>query len=158
MKQDILIRYIEAGKSIREIATLEGKSAGSIRHWLRKYGLSTKNIKGYAHQCPCGESNPDKFYGHHKSICSACENKRVIERNRQHKLQAVELLGGSCQLCGFNDFPEALDFHHIDPTKKDPKFHQSSNWGMVRMRKELERCALLCANCHRGVHAGHLTL
>ena len=63
------------------------------------------------------------------------------------------------EVCGYDRCIEALEFHHIDPTKKD--FGISSkgyarSWEKVK--NEIERCVLLCANCHRGFHAGKLQL
>ena len=58
-------------------------------------------------------------------------------------------------MCGYNRCPGALEFHHMDPTKKD--FSISVD-GMTRawskVKDELEKCVLVCANCHREIHAG----
>lgn len=68
---------------------------------------------------------------------------------------AREHLGGKCMLCGYSRCLEALDFHHRDPKKKD---FGLSEGGITRSwektKKEIEKCALICANCHREVHAG----
>jgi hypothetical protein len=51
-----------------------------------------------------------------------------------------------CSHCGETD-PIVLDFHHIDPsTKETTKFN---NLGWERMMAEVEKCIVLCANCHR---------
>ena len=67
---------------------------------------------------------------------------------------AVEYKGKKCQRCGYDRCLEALEFHHLDPTQKD--FNISSkgytrSW--KRVQEELEKCVMLCANCHREVHA-----
>ena len=72
---------------------------------------------------------------------------------------AIEYKGGRCQVCGYDRCAEALEFHPLDPTKKD--FGISSkgyarSWEKVK--KEVDKCFLLCANCHREVHAGLLQL
>ena len=67
---------------------------------------------------------------------------------------AVEYKGGKCQRCSYDRCMEALEFHHRDPSQKD--FNMSSkgytrSWKRVQV--ELEKCVMLCANCHREVHA-----
>jgi 5-methylcytosine-specific restriction endonuclease McrA len=85
--------------------------------------------------------------------------KAVQKRREKVRLMAIEYKGGRCQVCGYDRCAEALEFHHLDPTKKD--FGISSkgyarSWEKVR--KEVDKCFLLCANCHREVHAGLLQL
>jgi len=57
-----------------------------------------------------------------------------------------------CTHCGFSD-PECLDFHHMNPAKKD--FHVSAMMSLSwkRIYAEAEKCIVLCANCHRKEHA-----
>jgi len=79
----------------------------------------------------------------------------VKRRRKQLRFKAVAYKGGRCELCGYDRCPEALEFHHLNGEEKD--FGISSkgytrSWAAVR--RELEKCALLCANCHREVHAG----
>lgn len=71
----------------------------------------------------------------------------------------MEYLGGKCQVCGYKTCPEALEFHHIDEAQKGFAIGQKGytrSW--QRVREEIEKCYLLCANCHREVHAGILQL
>jgi 5-methylcytosine-specific restriction endonuclease McrA len=79
----------------------------------------------------------------------------VKKRRKRLRLMAREHLGGKCMLCGYSRCLEALDFHHRDPKKKD---FGLSEGGITRSwektKKEIEKCALICANCHREVHAG----
>ena len=80
--------------------------------------------------------------------------KAVGKRRRKVRLKAIEHLGGKCIKCGYEKYPEVLEFHHRDPSQKDfnvsSKGH-SRSW--ERVRKEIEKCDLLCANCHRELHA-----
>lgn len=80
-------------------------------------------------------------------------NKSVRYRNRQ-KQKAVEYLGGECSICGYKKSLAALEFHHIDPTKKDwnPSRVMSYRWDIIK--SELDKCKLLCSNCHRELHQG----
>jgi 5-methylcytosine-specific restriction endonuclease McrA len=71
------------------------------------------------------------------------------------KLKAVAYKGGKCISCGFNKYIAAMEFHHLDSKQKDFSLSgMTISW--VRMQKELDKCALLCANCHRAAHSGEL--
>lgn len=111
------------------------------------------------HSCKdCGESDPDKFYGHRKDRCGKCHNKYVLDLGKQKRAYALELLGGCCSHCGYDKHSAALQIHHLDPTTKDPNFNCLRGWSKKRIRKELETCILLCANCHMALHAGQLLI
>jgi len=80
-------------------------------------------------------------------------SKQVIERQRKYKQQAVDYKGGKCQNCGYSKYLGALEFHHLDPTQKDfemSKFTKSPLGDFAK--EELNKCILLCANCHREAH------
>lgn len=61
--------------------------------------------------------------------------------------------GGKCQKCGYNTYQGALEFHHIDPTKKDFTIGDR-DFKLKECIEESKKCVLLCANCHREIHAG----
>ena len=79
----------------------------------------------------------------------------VAKRRRKVRLMAIEYGGGKCQLCGYHKCNRALGFHHKDPTKKD--FGLAAH-GLTRAwaktKKELDKCILVCANCHMEIHEG----
>ena len=77
----------------------------------------------------------------------------VIKRRRQNKLLLVEYKGGKCERCGYNKCISALEFHHLDPSTKEFGLTGNTN-GIERQKKEADKCILLCANCHRELHAG----
>lgn len=81
--------------------------------------------------------------------------KAVSERRKKLREMAREYKGGKCTLCGYSKCARALSFHHLDPRKKD--FGLSAK-GLTRswdkIKKELDKCMLLCANCHMEVHEG----
>jgi len=85
--------------------------------------------------------------------------KAVKRRREKIRLMSIKHKGNRCQMCGYSRCMDALEFHHLDPTKKD--FGISSkgytrSWEKVK--EEIEKCFLLCANCHREVHADILQL
>jgi hypothetical protein len=79
----------------------------------------------------------------------------VSRRRKRLRDMAREYKGGKCALCDYRRCQRALSFHHIDPKKKD--FGLSSR-GLTRswdkIKEEIDKCVLLCANCHMEVHDG----
>ena len=59
-----------------------------------------------------------------------------------------------CAKCGYNEYPIALDFHHLDPSQKDEKVSRwvSNHYSIERALEEMKKCICLCANCHRVFH------
>tara|TARA_R110000803_G_scaffold204983_1_gene271343 strand:+ start:36 stop:596 length:561 start_codon:yes stop_codon:yes gene_type:complete len=107
----------------------------------------------------CDESKPiADFYiktdGRPYSYCKKCWSRRRVAYNRNNKKDAIAYLGGSCQVCGYNKCDAALEFHHKDPTKKDFSISKHKGVGIDKIKPELDKCALLCANCHRETHQG----
>jgi len=79
----------------------------------------------------------------------------VQKRRKRIRKMAVDYRGGKCQLCGYSRCVEALEFHHLKDAKKDFGISDKGytrSWSKIR--EELDKCMLLCANCHREVHAG----
>lgn len=78
----------------------------------------------------------------------------VKKRRKKVRQMAVEFKGGKCQRCGYNRCIDALEFHHLESSKKD---FGISDKGYTRSWKkiqaELDKCQLVCANCHRELHA-----
>jgi hypothetical protein len=97
-----------------------------------------------------------KLYTEEELIVFRRKRLDALNKHRLNRQQrAVEYKGGKCQICGYSKCSRALEFHHIDPNAKEfgisSKAH-STAWD--KLCKELDKCALLCANCHREVHAG----
>lgn len=77
----------------------------------------------------------------------------VVAFRQRLKVRAVEYKGGCCSFCGYRRSYRALQFHHLDPTKKDFGIGgKSLTWEKVRV--ELDKCVLVCANCHSEIHDG----
>lgn len=77
---------------------------------------------------------------------------RIRTYAQRVKLLAIEYKGGCCQRCGYNKIPGALVFHHRDPTQKERAITGGS-YSFESLRPELDKCDLLCSNCHIEVHA-----
>lgn len=79
----------------------------------------------------------------------------VRKRRRKIREMAVDYLGGRCSQCDYDRCKEALEFHHLNSSEKDFGIsNQGYTRSWKRVQEELKKCVLLCANCHREVHAG----
>lgn len=80
-------------------------------------------------------------------------NYELVKRRRRHlKMLAVARLGGRCQKCKYNRSMQALAFHHPDPCEKEFSISNYATRSWARIRVEVDKCVLLCANCHCEVH------
>ncbi len=96
----------------------------------------------------------DKKQGHSRTQCNSC---LVNSRHKKIKQKCVDYLGSMCCGCGYNHqdenwCAEAMDFHHTND--KDFAIGGAYNRSWSRIQAELDKCVLLCARCHREVHAG----
>jgi 5-methylcytosine-specific restriction endonuclease McrA len=83
-------------------------------------------------------------------------SEKVKRWRKNTKRRIIAAMGGSCRHCGYDKCDEALECHHIDPTEKEFGFGamRANPKSWERIVVELRKCVLLCANCHREVHAG----
>lgn len=113
--------------------------------------------------CPCckRERPFEDFYGRGKSYkatywCRGCFNTYKYERVKERKKAFVRLLGDKCCKCGIrhNGKNTAIfDFHHRDEKDKKGDWTKMRNRSLERQREEIAKCILVCANCHRLIHA-----
>lgn len=107
------------------------------------------------------EKHHSLFYGNiNKSFayCKECEVKRVKTTQKDFKQNCIDYKGGKCSICGYDKCNAALDFHHLDPTKKDFAIARYSKYkscwinNQEEIKAELDKCILVCSNCHREIH------
>lgn len=79
----------------------------------------------------------------------------VQEYRKRQKRLLIEVLGGKCQICGFDKFQEALEFHHEYKDAKEFGISEGTMRSTDRKLREIKKCYLLCSNCHKGVHYGY---
>lgn len=81
--------------------------------------------------------------------------QRIKDRRHQTKSKLVAYKGGKCQVCGYNKCNDALEFHHIDPSTKSFTISSSNIYkNMNKLKEEVDKCMLVCSNCHKEIHAG----
>ena len=72
---------------------------------------------------------------------------------RKRKKEWLDSQKTACIKCGEAD-PACLDFHHVDASKKEANLSVAvAHWSISRLQKEMAKCVMLCANCHRKLHA-----
>ena len=75
----------------------------------------------------------------------------VTEFRQRRKENLIRVLGSCCCLCGYDKCIKALEFHHLDPSKKDFTI-SNDHFRLKDAVEESKKCILLCANCHRELH------
>jgi hypothetical protein len=149
-------KCIKCNSLFPKVITREGKQI-KLRH--RKYCFNCHPLKCFTENqewdSTCNKCGRNFLYdrkkGHTHNVCNSClTNKRRVEI----KLKLVEAKGGKCIICGYNKCIQALGFHHRDPTTKKFTISGSHNRTMESLLSEIEKCELVCANCHIEVEVG----
>jgi transposase len=169
---------VDSGATLEGMATALDRSVPTVRYWLAKQGLEGKARRGRPSlvsreqvetairdgartlTADCQHHGRTVFVIENSGRvrCRACRMERVVKWRRRAKRRLVEEAGGRCQLCGYDRCMAALEFHHLDPSQKS---FALSLRGVTRsfeqLRREVAKCALLCADCHAEVEAGYST-
>ena len=100
----------------------------------------------------CGIEGEEHFYKSQKWYCKKCWNRRTADTQIEKIRKLKKDYGGKCTRCGYDKSFNALEFHHLDPTQKE--FHLGNNRGLseAKLRVELDKCILVCRNCHAELH------
>lgn len=99
------------------------------------------------------EAGANKSRRHYNKVKTETGKDPIRWKREQRKAEIVEILGGACQLCGYNKTVRNLTFHHL----RDKEFSLSSRSFQFSMNKivgELKKCVLVCHNCHGEIHEG----
>jgi len=77
--------------------------------------------------------------------------KKVINWRIKVKLKLLEYKGNKCEICNYDKCKAALEFHHKDPKEKDFNIG-GKTYSFEVLKKEVDKCLLVCSNCHREIH------
>lgn len=154
------------GLSMTKIAKELNVSYVTISRYTRKFDLKANYLRNNKPKdkpkvcSKCGETDITKFNFSLYNVCKSCNGKKSKEYNQRKRLKYLELKGNKCQICGYDKYHGALEFHHTDPKDKSDKLnHQSLTQGKISfVLQELEKCILICSNCHREIHAGLINI
>ena len=157
------------GFTVQRIAEELGCGATSVRYWLKKHGLSTARMTVMSpDERPASVVRRCRTHGFTEHVltsggkryrCRRCRVAAVSARRRRVKLALVRAAGGECRLCGYDRYPGALQFHHVDPLQKTFSIaDRGVARSLERALAEAEKCVLLCANCHAEIEARIATI
>ena len=104
----------------------------------------------------CGKEFNTIPHGEKRMYCFECSpqgsSNSITMLRRRAKEIGVQKLGGVCKKCGISKI-YLLDFHHRDPLQKEGELADfSKGYNLDNFFIELNKCDLLCANCHREFH------
>ncbi len=86
--------------------------------------------------------------------CKKCVVDAVTKRRRVLKEKAVAYKGGKCEKCGYDKYIGALEFHHPENNKEFGIGQKGYTKSWEAIKKELDKCMLVCSNCHKEIAAG----
>jgi hypothetical protein len=107
----------------------------------------------------CGiEKEIEAFYtlknGRKHSNCIKCQRIKNKQKPREIKRRCIEYKGCKCQICGYSTYQGSLDFHHLDSDEKKFSIGHRHMRNFENLIPELDKCILVCKNCHCEIHAG----
>lgn len=124
----------------------------------KNFNLSTHDLQKHCPICEkifttnihnriyCYECSPEQKNG-------SAEYQKTKKRVIKHKL--IMYKGGKCQRCGYDKCEGSLQFHHRNPKEKDftvSAINLNKEFSMEVLYTEVDKCDLLCANCHGEIH------
>jgi DNA-binding CsgD family transcriptional regulator len=121
-----LLEYYQACKSLKETAYYFGIATNTVKNLIGKENIIIRQKK-------------------------VTKSQTVINWRKRTKIKLVEYKGGKCECCGYNKSNSALQFHHKDPNEKDFTIGGSS-YSFERLKTEVDKCILVCSNCHIEIH------
>jgi hypothetical protein len=166
---DKITAETKAGKTINEFCKEYGCSRTFFYKFRKEFGIESEqrgpNLAEGTKLCKtCRSTLPlDRFYSNgyteagkkkYKPSCKSCEADNKIEEHRRRIKSILEAAGRqfACELCGYDKNYAVLQFHHIEPKKKNFAISSAKSRSYEDLKKEIGLCAILCANCHTELH------
>ena len=165
MKEQIL-QLRKQGQTYKNISLKLGISISTVSYHCCEFRESEKKdlfdrskvalYQAYYDKCGNLAETATHFNLHLSSLKRNIVRPRKSKKIRKNyyrdvKQKALDYKGGKCETCGYNKSYWALDFHHKDPSQKDFTI-AGGNKSFETLKPELDKCSLLCKNCHAEEH------
>ena len=146
---DLAARHA-AGESLRSLAAASGTTVHTLSRQLKRFGYNVRSRTEASvlenHQRPQGKGSRG---GSTAASVYKCRRKKIA------MIRDYRAAHG-CSDCGENH-PACLDLHHLDPSTKDPRLGKikGRRWDALSfadIETELQKCIVLCSNCHKKRH------
>jgi hypothetical protein len=150
-------KEFEAIKSTKKYCSQEcNNKARRIRYQENK--KEPKPLEERVNNCPtkkcviCGqEFKPKTAAANQRMCCYDCMPDGIQLKRGDFLAKIKQARGGKCERCGYDICMKALEFHHLDPNKKDFTI-SNDHFKLKEAVEESKKCILICANCHRELH------
>ena len=170
ISEEALKQAVADGLSHRKLAKKFDCAVMTVRRALEKYNLKTGRSENSRECKHCGKP----LIGHQQYFCSStCKGSFYYKNNEKARLtkchdktqkglnrkkELVDYLGGKCEKCGYNKNYASLTFHHKDITTKSFPIsgRNLTDKPLETLYLEVDKCILLCHNCHSELHYPHL--
>lgn len=147
-----IIDYMASSRIKEDTITKECPVHGLVEH--RDFSSHLKNKSG-------------KIRIKSFTTCYLCVNSNFQKTRKASKNTCLKFLGECCQECGYKKCQAALDFHHVNKDSKNieikilvgnrkissPINRESNDPFIKKLIKELDKCIILCKNCHNANHS-----
>ncbi|HEY2770238.1 MAG TPA: helix-turn-helix domain-containing protein [Solirubrobacteraceae bacterium] len=172
IERERLTALVDEGLSIAQIAGQVGLSKTTVRYWMKRFGLRSRNVRppSIADEkrkakaagvnvinSVCHRHGETEFVleGRGYYRCKTCRAEGISRHRRRLKETLASEAGGCCCVCGYDRYLGALAFHHLDPEQKRLGLACGGlTLSLQTLRAEAQKCILLCSNCHAEVEAG----
>lgn len=120
---------------------------------FHKNSRKSDGLQNYCKSCKSQKSS--QKYATTESVRDSVKRRHSIVKAYNIRFMRRYKRFCGCKVCGERE-PVALDLHHLDPSIKEYSPAQMVAFNIENIKREFRKCVVLCANCHRKVHAGIL--
>ncbi len=161
MNYDNIKLQLANGIKYKDIALELGLPKSTLISRCIKAGIRSRDIFSNTTNKICAKCKVNKakaeFYNRRQNnisgYCKQCTNQLSLARKHKLKEDCLKYKGGKCEECGYNKCAGALHFHHCDPTLKEFSISSLRSYTINDIiRIELDKCQVLCSNCHAEKH------
>ena len=147
-------KEFEAIKSTKKYCSNDCQNAMRRQKYAKKMQAPKNTVyKGEEKICPiCGAKfYPKTAMASQRTCCYSCMPDGIQLTRTMFLAKIKETRGGKCIRCGYNKCLKALEFHHVNPSKKDFTI-SNDHFKLLEAVKETKKCILICSNCHKEFH------